>query len=727
MLQIPPFIRFENNQQSLFSLSLAMAPRRRKRPAKRPAVSQHGDQLSTKVQRLHKEAENIPNSLTQKPFLETGLGGLAPEIREQIFINLLGVPPPFGGRDFRAEQTSGTEEAPISLTTFVDVKKSHFAILQTCRQLYTEAFPKFYASKSYYLASAQDLVILSKYPRFESPFRLDTINSLCLKNFVVNRPRWDQQQIDSLIAEHPTLDREELQAERINRIEEQPFRMKCEKLRSLRKICLCMRVGEEWEYLKFLFNIDGLKRGVIEFVDDFHWIIRSQSLSANDWKLQYTPFTAGFYRRGKNFEWLNYHEVEIQGEVLNIDSRASDLVEGDERWVEVDIGARNYEERYPESAYLPPLTPDQVSEDEESIPVEEVTDLLIDDASIRSSEQVQGPGDWEADETSAGNESIQDSTVQQKWLDWEDNDGELDQELEQGSSYPQSLASVDENNAQANSDTNKESEALEESPSNNYIDVLTENIPTEASGEIQVPVIMDGCNGSTTFESQSLQEMDHLDLSSHDEDTFVRPTSGCSRDLTTVPEAMSPDNMEPQHEDRTHATTKVSSEIRGQNYRDAQTQTDPEKHSVYNPKFEVEPEKLGKALQGAKKLTALPPQQGILHGESAEIGQETLQAVLAKLRSAGLQKRSNCTLPVNSELSSATLDKSSVLHAKPLSLPASSIEAASYKCLRLAAFLLALYLFYRVLFAKAGHTPDQVVGLLLSIAALFVAAGVGSV
>ncbi len=70
-----------------------------------------------------------------RPFLETGFGRLAPEIRAIIFTNLLATPPPCGGRDFRLEQESMVTRAPISLLKFVDLKASCLAALQICRQI----------------------------------------------------------------------------------------------------------------------------------------------------------------------------------------------------------------------------------------------------------------------------------------------------------------------------------------------------------------------------------------------------------------------------------------------------------------------------------------------------------------------------------------------------------------------------------------------------------------
>ena len=290
----------------------------------------------------------MSESLGLKPFRDTSFGRLAPEIRQMIFKNLLASPPAYGGHDFRVARESSSGQSPVSLATFVDLKGSYLAILQTCRQIYFETFPVFYASKSYYVANAQDLVTMLKHRghvRVKSGlFRLDTITLLCIKNLVFRETRWEPEIIDCLISIHGFLNRESLQAERIISLDPELLFVNFQEMKSLRKICLCMLAGQERECLKFLFNMKGFGHGVIEFIDDFHWSLRSQNVSADDWKLQYPGFCYEFYRMGKNFEPFDFENLLIQKNVLDIKSRASDLTKGDERWIEIDIGARSYEE-----------------------------------------------------------------------------------------------------------------------------------------------------------------------------------------------------------------------------------------------------------------------------------------------------------------------------------------------------------------------------------------------
>ena len=295
--------------------------------------------------------------LKPKPFLDTGLGGLAPEIREIIFINLLAVPPPFGGRDLRVERTSVVDQPPIALTSFVDLKASCLTVLQTCRQIYLEAYPLFYASKAYYIANSEDLLTFEKldrssFMRGRCPFMFDTITSICLKDLVIKMPTGSHKPVELL----DTF------------VDSSLFG----NMKSLRKICLCMRVGQELKYLQFLFRIEGLRRGVVNFVDNSHWTIRSQSILGDKWQLQYAyaQFSnLGTRRLGNNFQRV-YRYARFHGEILDIDSRASDLNEGDERWVEVDIGTRDYEGRIREQKDAPSVVPNQESKNLQGPPNE---------------------------------------------------------------------------------------------------------------------------------------------------------------------------------------------------------------------------------------------------------------------------------------------------------------------------------------------------------------------
>ena len=412
--------------------------KKRKRSTLSPQPRRDNPQQTATARTLQRsEAENISADIKPKPFLETSLGRLAPEMRGMIFINLLAIPPPYDGRDFRAKPAPMAGTSPVSLTTFVDLKASCLAALRTCRQVYLEAFPMFYASKSYYLASSQDLARVLKIGRYfyeGSPLlRVDTITSLCLRELTTSMSMWTPRQVDDLISHVPTFNRARLEAERNTELDANLFFANLAEMKCLRKICLCMRVGQELQYLRFLFRIRGLKRGIIEFVDNFHWTIHSQSESGDDWSLQYIAFPTAFYRKGKNFEVLDLQDVRIQREVLDIDSRASNLVEDDERWVEVDIGSRNYEESLPRTQPVPVVIPAPVFETQQTMSDGEVIGSATDGGSNLESEPLQEQPDGGTNGTQSANESAQDSDESQGQPDWEEHGTQIDSEQDQDS------------------------------------------------------------------------------------------------------------------------------------------------------------------------------------------------------------------------------------------------------------------------------------------------------
>ena len=304
-------------------------------------------QIKGMYEAMKRRMQATEENCDPKPFLKTGLGRLAPEIREQIFSNLLAFPPPYPGREYLVKQIAIDGRSPISLDRFVHLKASCLTVLQTCRQIYLEAFPIFYARKSYYLANAQELQKFSNFDLSVSMgpkhFRADTITSLCLNDLLRNMPKWRPENIEYFMSRSYPHSREELEAERVDRLDPELTFGYLVSMRCLRKICLCMRVGQEQEYLEFLSRIYGLEHGVIDILDNFHWAIRSQNVQEDPRKLHYSAFPYESVLSIKN--WENFGKVRIQRRELVLASRPSDLTEGNERWVEVEIGSRNYEKR----------------------------------------------------------------------------------------------------------------------------------------------------------------------------------------------------------------------------------------------------------------------------------------------------------------------------------------------------------------------------------------------
>lgn len=99
-----------------------------------------------------------------------------------------------------------------------------------------------------------------------------------------------------------------------------------------------MRVGEELGYVELLFRLPRMNRGVIDFLDESHWVLRLQN-PEEEWKVQYACFIGDGWKKGKGDVELSFDEIDIQRRILMNDTQAPGLEQGQERFVEVDIKA----------------------------------------------------------------------------------------------------------------------------------------------------------------------------------------------------------------------------------------------------------------------------------------------------------------------------------------------------------------------------------------------------
>ena len=262
-----------------------------------------------------------------KPFSTTRLGKLPQELHIQIYHELEATPPihirqELSTQGVRARTRSSYRPLKPS-TAHVHLQASYLAVLRVCRSMYIEARVIFYGRQSYYTDNAkefQQFVRLSVRTFLQPPFDSNVVTSLCVKNIV----SWSDKKGHCL--DYTTLI--------------SVFQL--EKWRCLRKICFCMRVGEEMGYLEFLFHLPRMSRGVVDFLDDSHWVIRQQH-SEEEWQLQYACFetNALLYKRGKNGEELSDEDIANQRRTLRAQSVALDLHDGSERYVEVQIEVRS--------------------------------------------------------------------------------------------------------------------------------------------------------------------------------------------------------------------------------------------------------------------------------------------------------------------------------------------------------------------------------------------------
>ena len=255
-----------------------------------------------------------------RPFTETHLGRIAPELRILIYHELVASPPTHAGQELTTQASRLEKRGPAApKPTFVHLHVSCLAILATCRQIYIEACPVFYARTSYYAAHAKELeqlISLTSSSVAHSPLRTNMNTCLCVKDVAHYRDRPYELLCSPLLDAMNT---------RLRHWE------------SLRKIYLCMRAGEELDFIKFLFQLPNMEYGVVEFLDDSRWVIRLQR-PEEDWKIQYACFCCG-NKTGEGGVKLDQNDIRLQRRLLEIESRDPGLVEGQERFVEVNIDA----------------------------------------------------------------------------------------------------------------------------------------------------------------------------------------------------------------------------------------------------------------------------------------------------------------------------------------------------------------------------------------------------
>lgn len=283
-----------------------------------------------------------PKKFKGKPFRQTHLGGLPLELREMIYTVLLATPPAFAGHDFAAT-SPGLRASSTARAKFIHIKASWRQVVWTCRQIYHEAHPIFFAGRAYFFGNCHEAIhFLKSYlnTRVRPILRVDTIAALCLSGFVETVPLYSKEQLAEILADpndYRTI------AAAHQDLEWQTFKtiwtpaIYCfHGLRSLRTISLCFLVGQELLHVNLLYGLTGMRRGFVEFVDASKWIIREQN-PQDPWSLQYACFTSADFNLGKDNEELDFDRRQLEREVTDIDSRAPGLKEGDERFVEVSI------------------------------------------------------------------------------------------------------------------------------------------------------------------------------------------------------------------------------------------------------------------------------------------------------------------------------------------------------------------------------------------------------
>ena len=283
--------------------------------------------------------EDVSDDAGPKPFHQTHLGRLSTELRQMIFTELLATPPAFAGHNFNTTSSNvrASSTAPIR---FVHIKASWRQVMRTCRQIYYEAHPIFFASKAYFFAKPPARLFEFSMISFRRVLRLDTITALCLSGFVETIPLYSKERLDEIFS-----DPNDLRGKFNTRqqLEMQTFKTICshstfslQGLKSLETVSLCFLVGEELLMVNLLYGLSDMRRGFVEFIDEKKWLVREQN-PEDAWSIQYACFTNGDFNKGKDNEEIPYDRRRIEYDVTDIDSRAPGLQEGDERFVEVSI------------------------------------------------------------------------------------------------------------------------------------------------------------------------------------------------------------------------------------------------------------------------------------------------------------------------------------------------------------------------------------------------------
>ena len=243
---------------------------------------------------------------TPKPFLETALGKVPPEIREKIFKDVLTVgaisPLKYGisvpmikAKQDLSDRGSVTKLiTPLKDDILVPKTKvkqrspalgseneasigparpsSCLALLQTCRQIYLESSMLFYTLNTLYLSNPQDMLSFLRHLR---PLRCNELGSLHLEDLLVSEPMFSQQRLnwirsqgiftEDMLALFDTERRDKIHTNANKAVKLLNKRGK------IQKIYLEMRPSQTLEYIRLLVQIPGLQNSEIVFASPTRW------------------------------------------------------------------------------------------------------------------------------------------------------------------------------------------------------------------------------------------------------------------------------------------------------------------------------------------------------------------------------------------------------------------------------------------------------------------------
>ena len=217
----------------------------------------------------------------RKPFLETAFGKLPPEVRADIFKDVLTVgsiyPPLKDGISvpmIRTKRDCSDRGSGTNHSGGPAKPASCLALLQTCRQIYHETSLLFYTMNTMYISDPQKLLL---FLRRLGPVRCDELRSLHLEDVLVPTPMFNPRYLDQLRSQR--LVSEDTAARFSRRHEDRTHPDVNEAIQllnrrgNLRKIYLDMRPSQALEYIKLCTKIPGFKNREIAFESPARWSV----------------------------------------------------------------------------------------------------------------------------------------------------------------------------------------------------------------------------------------------------------------------------------------------------------------------------------------------------------------------------------------------------------------------------------------------------------------------
>ena len=284
----------------------------------------------------------IQNTQQQCPFSESPFGRLPGEVRQMIYecvlvapssqpttylrVPVMTAPLP----DMAAAETGSTEPSQLTPTY---PKNSYVAILQTCRQIYDEAFHIFYARNSFHLPNVPDLIA---FVRGIGPLRRAELTSLHIEGLVIDRlPSKDLLDRSCLLLNVGLTEERMLAATggpapHPDMYNEQSIKLLhgCKKLS---KIILDMEAEEGFFHIIALRRFLGLTRSMICLVDESHWkVILDRTLAFRNSHM-FASVTAFSDYENRFSCWARGNKVRVEVDIVRNSEGMS--MEGSESWI----------------------------------------------------------------------------------------------------------------------------------------------------------------------------------------------------------------------------------------------------------------------------------------------------------------------------------------------------------------------------------------------------------